>query len=52
MALLGVTISAAGLVQIMSRLERILDVAHGTQQIPFRKRGTNFSVGFCSDNFC
>jgi hypothetical protein len=42
MALLSVTISAAGLVQIMSRLERILDVADGTQQIPFRKARHTF----------
>jgi hypothetical protein len=42
MALLSVTISAAGLVQIVSRLEKILDVAHGTQQIPFRKARRTF----------
>ena len=42
MAILSVTIPAAGLVQIMSRLERILDVADGTQQIPFRKARRTF----------
>jgi hypothetical protein len=41
MALLSVTISEAGLVQIMSRLERILDVSDGTQQIHSAKRGTH-----------
>jgi len=46
MTLLSVTISAAGLVQMMSRLERILDVPDGTQKIPFCKARHISQLGF------